>query len=106
MTYGSLSRLRLRHGHLLRRLPPHPQRYLKFEDYFDPILGGKKPTRKQGIKRKKSLLQNSVSFAEAMQFLTLWATKRAFLAVALANLKFCKCLGILKNYGGGRKGPT
>ena len=44
---------------------------------------------------RMSLLQNSVSFAEAMQFLALWATKHAFLAVALANLKFCKCLEYL-----------
>jgi len=48
--------------------------------------------RKTG--NEKSLLQNSVSLAEALQFLALWATKHAFLAVALANLKFCKRLKI------------
>ena len=37
-----------------------------------------------------SLLQNSVSFAEAMQFLALRAAKHAFSAVALTKLMFCK----------------
>jgi len=39
-----------------------------------------------------SLLQNSVSFAEALQFLALRAAKHAFFKETNAKLKFCICL--------------